>query len=54
MHGRYPKAFVGEPPYELMGFKAGDEKLLYAPLDWVWAFITTRAASSRMRARSNF
>ncbi len=35
MHGRYPKAFVGEPPYELMGFKAGDEKLLYAPLDRV-------------------
>jgi hypothetical protein len=33
MHGHYPKAFVGEPPYELMGFKAGDEKLLYAPLD---------------------
>jgi beta-glucosidase len=26
MHGRYPRAFVGEPPYELMGFKAGDEK----------------------------
>jgi beta-glucosidase len=23
MHGRYPKAFVGEPPYKLMGFKAG-------------------------------
>ncbi len=21
MHGYYPKAFVGEPPYELMGFR---------------------------------
>ena len=35
MHGRYPKAFVGEPPYAQMGFKPGDEKLLLAPLDWV-------------------
>ena len=42
MHGRYPKAFVGEPPYELMGFKAGDEKLLYAPLDWVGFHYYTR------------
>ena len=41
-HGRYPKAFVGEPPYELMGFKAGDEKLLYAPLDWVGFHYYTR------------
>jgi beta-glucosidase len=35
MHGRYPKAFVGEPPYELMGFQPGDEKIMLAPLDWV-------------------
>src|SRR6201987_1105292 len=42
MHGRYPEAFVGEPPYELMGFKAGDEKLLYAPLDWVGFHYYTR------------
>src|SRR3954453_15209106 len=34
MKGRYPKAFVGEPPLELMGFKPGDEKILLAPLDW--------------------
>ena len=33
MKGRYPNAFVGEPPYEVMGFKAGHEKILYAPLD---------------------
>src|SRR5438445_6367913 len=42
MHGRYPKAFVGEPPYEPMGFKGGDEKLLYAPLDWVGFHYYTR------------
>jgi beta-glucosidase len=35
MHGRYPNAFVGEPPYELMGFQPGDEKIMLAPLDWV-------------------
>jgi len=50
MKGRYPRAFVGEPPYDAMGFKAGDEKLLHAPLDWS-AFTTTRAASSPTRAR---
>ncbi len=42
MHGRYPKAFVGEPPYEVMGFRPGDEKLLYAPLDWVGFHYYTR------------
>ena len=42
MKGRYPKAFVGEPPYEIMGFKPGDEKLLYAPLDWVGLHYYTR------------
>src|SRR6201994_1452113 len=35
MKGRYPKAFVGEPPLEQMGFKPGDEKIMLAPLDWV-------------------
>ena len=35
MHGRYPKAFVGEAPYKLMGFQPGDEKIMLAPLDWV-------------------
>jgi len=46
MHGRYPKAFVGEPPYELMGFRPGDEKLLYAPLDWVGFHYYTRRVVS--------
>jgi beta-glucosidase len=36
LHGRYPpNAFVGETPYEAMGFKPGDEKTMRAPLDWV-------------------
>jgi len=26
LHGEYPKAFVGETPYEVMGFKPGDDK----------------------------
>jgi beta-glucosidase len=42
MHGRYPKAFVGEPPYELMGFRPGDEKIMLAPLDWVGFHYYTR------------
>src|ERR1700749_4983559 len=42
MKGRYPNAFVGEPPYEIMGFKAGDEKILYAPLDWAGFHYYTR------------
>ena len=52
MHGRYPKAFVGEPPYELMGFKSGDEKLLYAPLDWVgFHYYTRRIVSDASKER---
>ena len=35
LKGRYPNAFVGEPPYDLMGVKPGDEKLMLAPLDWI-------------------
>jgi beta-glucosidase len=42
MKGHYPNAFVGEPPYEIMGFKEGDEKILYAPLDWVGFHFYTR------------
>ena len=59
MHGRYPKAFVGEPPYELMGFRPGDEKLLYAPLDWVGFHYYTRrtvadASKERFLSGGNF
>lgn len=34
-HGTYPKAFIGETPYEAMGFKPGDEKTMKIDLDWV-------------------
>jgi len=42
MKGRYPNAFVGEPPYKIMGFKPGDENILLAPLDWVGLHFYTR------------
>lgn len=35
MRGRYPHAFVGEIPYEAMGFRPGDEKIMHVPLDWI-------------------
>jgi beta-glucosidase len=35
IHGEYPKAFVGDPPYEIMGVQQGDGKIMQAPLDWV-------------------
>ncbi|WP_263383439.1 glycoside hydrolase family 1 protein [Granulicella arctica] len=46
MKGRYPRAFVGEPPLEQMGFRPGDEKLLYAPLDWIGFHYYTRRVVS--------
>src|SRR5262252_4199965 len=46
MKGQYPKAFVGEPPYEQMGVKPGDEKILLAPLDWVGFHYYTRRVIS--------
>ncbi|MGD0737002.1 MAG: family 1 glycosylhydrolase [Terracidiphilus sp.] len=42
MKGEYPKAFVGEPPYEQMGVRAGDERIMRAPLDWVGFHYYTR------------
>lgn len=42
MTGHYPNAFVGEFPYKTMGFRQGDEKTLYAPLDWVGFHFYTR------------
>jgi len=35
IYGEYPKAFVGEPPYDVMGVKEGDGKIMQVPLDWV-------------------
>jgi beta-glucosidase len=42
LKGEYPKAFVGEPPYEQMGVKPGDEKIMKVPLDWVGFHYYTR------------
>jgi beta-glucosidase len=46
LKGEYPKAFVGEPPYEQMGVKAGDDKVMRAPLDWVGFHYYTRRVVS--------
>lgn len=35
MNGQYPKVFLGEIPYETMGFISGDEVTMKVPLDWV-------------------
>jgi beta-glucosidase len=42
MRGEYPRAFVGEIPYEKMGFKSGDEKIMRVPLDWIGFHYYTR------------
>ena len=42
MRGEYPKAFVGETPYEAMGFKPGDDKIMRVPLDWIGFHYYTR------------
>ena len=35
LKGEYPKAFVGENPYDVMGVKGGDMELCKAPLDFL-------------------
>ena len=42
MRGKYPNPFVGEFPYEAMGFRAGDEKIMQVPLDWIGFHYYTR------------
>jgi beta-glucosidase len=42
LKGEYPNAFVGEPPFEQMGVRPGDDKMLRAPLDWVGFHYYTR------------
>jgi beta-glucosidase len=59
LHGKYPNAFVGDPPYEAMGFKPGDDKIMLAPLDWIGFHYYTRriisdASGSRASASTNF
>ncbi|MFZ0745897.1 MAG: family 1 glycosylhydrolase [Terracidiphilus sp.] len=51
LKGEYPKAFVGEPPYEQMGMRPGDEKIMRVPLDWVgFHYYTRRIVSDAGRA----
>ena len=53
MKGEYPKAFVGETPFELMGYRAGDDKIMKAPLDWVgFHYYTRRVISDAKNTRS--
>jgi beta-glucosidase len=47
VHGEYPKAFVGDTPYEAMGFQPGDEKIMKVPLDWVGFHYYTRRIVSQ-------
>src|SRR6202522_4301289 len=42
MHGRYPKAFVVPTPFEAMGYRPGDEKIMQVPLDWIGFHYYTR------------
>jgi beta-glucosidase len=42
IYGRYPKAFVVPIPYETMGFRPGDEKIMQVPLDWIGFHYYTR------------
>jgi len=35
MRGEYPSAFPGPTPYEAMGFRLGDERIIQVPLDWI-------------------
>lgn len=51
MTGQYPKAFVGEIPYEAMGYKPGDDRIMKAPLDWIgFHYYTRRIVSDASRA----
>ena len=42
MRGKYPNPFIGEFPYDIMGFRPGDEKIMRAPLDWIGFHYYTR------------
>jgi beta-glucosidase len=35
LNGRYPKAFVSDEPYRILGIRSGDEARMRAPLDWI-------------------
>lgn len=42
IHGRYPQAFVVPTPYEAMGFRPGDDRIMQVPLDWIGFHYYTR------------
>ncbi|PIO98739.1 glycoside hydrolase family 1 protein [Pleomorphomonas carboxyditropha] len=54
MTGRYPNAFVGEAPLDLMGFRPGDETILKAPLDWIGLHYYTRRVVSDASDQQHF
>jgi beta-glucosidase len=49
MRGKYPNAFVGEIPWETMGYRAGDEKIMQVPLDWIGFHYYTRRFVSALQ-----
>ena len=54
MTGRYPNAFIGEPPLDLMGVRPGDEEILRAPLDWIGLHYYTRRIVSDASHQAEF
>ncbi|HEY6447661.1 MAG TPA: GH1 family beta-glucosidase [Acidobacteriaceae bacterium] len=49
INGRYPNAFVVPFPYEAMGFRPGDDKIMQVPLDWIGFHYYTRRIVSDAR-----
>jgi beta-glucosidase len=53
VHGDYPKAaFPGEIPYEAMGFRPGDGKIMQVPLDWIGIHYYLRLIVSALPGQS--
>ena len=50
IRGKYPNAFVVPTPYEQMGFRSGDDKIMQVPLDWIGFHYYTRRIVSDSRA----
>jgi beta-glucosidase len=53
LHGKYPEAYVGGNPYDIMGVKAGDETAIKAPLDWIGINYYNRAIISATPVPAN-
>ncbi len=54
MRGKYPNPFVGEFPYDAMGFRAGDDKIMQVPLDWIgFHYYTRRIVSDARRSATS-